>query len=101
MSAITRYFRYITRPLAQNREKLTPPPLFRKCPQWLILPTPCSCGHTINFEKSGFLHQKVRTSASEEPPAPLSEKCPHWTNPLPPGVRKSFMVDRIMTERSN
>jgi len=25
-----------------------------------------------------FLHQKVRTSASEEPP--LVRKCPHWTN---------------------
>jgi len=29
---------------------------------------PCSCGHTINFEKCKvFLHQKVRTSASTEP----------------------------------
>jgi len=27
-----------------------------------------------------FLHQKVRTSASEETPSP----CPHWTNPLLP-----------------
>jgi len=32
----------------------------------------------------GLLHQKVRTSASEEHPSPLSAKCPHWTNPLPP-----------------
>jgi len=27
-----------------------------------------------------FLHQKLRTSASEKPS--LSEKYPHWTNPL-------------------
>jgi len=28
-----------------------------------------------------FLHQKVRTSASEEPPPSLSAKCPHWKPP--------------------
>jgi len=44
-------------------KNLPPPPLFAKCPLWLI--PPCPCGHTINFEKSeDFLHQKVRTSAS-------------------------------------
>jgi len=32
-------------------------------------------------EIRSFLHQKVRTSASEE--LPLSAKCPHWTNSLP------------------
>jgi len=39
---------------------------FPHCPHWF---SPlCPCGRTINFEKSKvFLHQKVRTSASEDP----------------------------------
>jgi len=57
-----------------NREKNDPPPspLVRR-----------PCEHTINFEKSGvFLHHKVRTSASEEPP------------PVSPLVHKMFALDK-------
>jgi len=55
---------------AQNREKLTSPPL---CPQNVRTgSTPllsCPCGHTMHFEKSGVLRQKVWMSASEESPS--------------------------------
>jgi len=51
-------------------------------------PLPCPCGHTINFEKSGVFSPKVRTP---EPLTLLSEKRPHWTNPLTPWLRTFFM----------
>jgi len=44
------------------------------------------------LKKSKFLHQRVRTSAPEERPPTLSEKCPHWKTLPPPWVRTSFMV---------
>jgi len=72
------------RPL-KNAKNQPPPSLFAKCPLWLN--PPCPCGHTINFEKSEFLNQKVRTSASI---FPLVWKCPHWTNPFP-RLRTFFM----------
>jgi len=54
------------------------------CPHWLN-PSPLSVRTHHKFEKSEvFLRKKVRTSASEESPPPLSTKCPHWTNSLPP-----------------
>jgi len=49
-----------------SQKKLPSPP----CPQNVRTssPPPLSCGHTLNFKKSeNFLHQKVQTSASEEP----------------------------------
>jgi len=64
---------------AQNREK------FISCLQNVRnsstpQPTPLLSERTHHkFRKIGyFLHQKVWTSASEDP---LFEKCPHWTNP--------------------
>jgi len=58
----------------QNRKKLTSSPFVRKMSA-LAHPLPFPCGLTINFEKSDvFFYQKVRTSASEEPPLPLVQK---------------------------
>jgi len=43
----------------------------------------CLCGHTINFENTRwFLHQKVLTSTSEEPPLSALENTP------PPDCRR-------------
>jgi len=41
---------------AQNREKLTPSPLFEKCPRWLN--PPCPCGNAINFRNLKFFVPK-------------------------------------------
>jgi len=74
-------------------------PLCRKMSalaQWLNLPLSVREHHKFRKIRS-FLRKKVRKSASEEPSppcpknvrtgqtsSPLSEKYPHWTNPLPP-----------------
>jgi len=44
------------------------------------LTLPCSCGHTINFEKiRSFFAPKSADFTAEEPL--LSAKCPYWTTP--------------------
>jgi len=74
----------------QNREKLTSSHLVRKMSTLDQLP-PCPCGHTINFEKIRvFLHQKVRTSASEEP-LPLVRKMSERDNPASPPWLRSLL----------
>jgi len=61
-------------------QKLTPFPLFAKCPHWL---NPLVCADTTLISKNPmFLHQKVQTSASEE--HRLFAKCPHWIISFPP-----------------
>jgi len=63
---------------------------------------PCPCGHTINFEKSDFLHQKVRTSISEEPPP---HPCPQHVGTgqtlLPPDVFYGRFLKRLFKEVKN
>jgi len=49
-------------------------------------PPPCTCGHTINFQRSDIFCTK---RCVKDPP-PLSENCSHWTNPLP-WLRTCFM----------
>jgi len=58
-----------------NRKKLTSSPLVRTG----SIPSSLIRADTPYISKyREFLHQKVRPSASEEPP-PLSAKCSHWT----------------------
>jgi len=65
---------------AQFREKFTSLSALAQPPS-----SPYSCGHTKNFEKSGVTFTKeCGRPHLKNPPSPLSAKCPHWTNPLPP-----------------
>jgi len=62
--------------------KIDPLPLVRKMCALAQPPLPYPCGHTINSEKfEVFLHQKVRTLASEEPSSPLVRKMFALYNP--------------------
>jgi len=50
-----------------NQAQLCLGAVHKSCPHKIMkIDPPCPCGHTINFEKSKFLHQKVQTSASEK-----------------------------------
>jgi len=64
------------------RSKSRTPPL---CPQNVRTAqtpflSPCPCGHTINFKIRSFNTKKCERPHLKN--TPLSEKCPHWTNPL-------------------
>jgi len=88
---------------SQNRKKIYPPPLSQNV---FTDSTPSSL-FRADTPKNSKLHQKVRTSASEEPPSPLVRKmsaldklplptdceCPLWTVP-------NFGYDKLILKSS-
>jgi len=93
---------YNKEPSKKNREKLTLPPfLSTKCPHW-FKPSLLSVRTHRKFQRIRcVLHQKVRTSASEEPP------CPHNVRtgkpPLLPDSGRLFWIvpNKIYVLRSD
>jgi len=95
---IRKYYRleavHKRRPHKIAKNWLLLPPLIRKMSALSQSPTPLSVRtHHIFRKILSFLHQKVRTSATEE--TSLSAKCPHWTNSFP-WLRTYFMDSPLL-----
>jgi len=54
-----------------------------------------TCGHTIIFKKFSVLHQKVRTSASEELP------CPQTVRSGQPSWLRTSLIDSRLSKRNS
>jgi len=75
---------------AQNREKLTPPPLFAKLPHWFKPPLSVRTHHKYRKINSFFASKSADVCIWRIPASPFSAKYPYWTT-TPLWLQTSFM----------